>query len=284
MYMDDTVDLSYPYLEDDLSKTFGGFNSTKDKKYTIFLCIYKMNYGTSVPFLEFLLQKRTENKKEMYEFAKTDQFQCFHTTDENTDHIQFMNTCLEEILAILNLYEDISPKKLEKMYRGFYEMEDRHVVYAFFDVTLVKNKLNAKLGLSWTILDEIENSGVLGIPIKKSVSDLFSRNNKFVKEILHREKTVEPAILAIPVKDTVKKQHHRLFGKCFLFFLPEKEAAVSIRYAISPASPIYKIKEDVADITATEEHTKNNLMFTEHGKTYLCIRSRNDFTEISKIE
>jgi len=159
---DDTLESTHLFLSDnELSKEQEELANMLN--YTVFLCLYKINTQSKIPFLEFLFIKI----KDAYTFPN---FQYTYSSTEN----DFYDKCSL-------FYESIFNSSFSQQeYKGFTTYKD-HSVFVFLNIEDVKIPVlpvNTIIDMRWAIIDEINvRKRILTTNIDSSILLFFEENH-----------------------------------------------------------------------------------------------------------
>ena len=282
------------YLDQDfLSLNFGDLMDT-DNTYTIHIGIYRINRGSTLPFLEFLL----DTSGEIACFPNILNFHCPNIGggDDTTEHTHFMNECLDKLFDSL---PNLNIKNF--VYKGYQEgQEDQedttHNIFVIFEY-IPSTIFEFPTTLSWAILDEImyrkqyKNKQVEPLITNFFIKNPYMTNIHFsgdniqlpfpflgylCKDNLYNVENGESIL------DTTYK--HPWLGDFHYFssFPLENNNKILQRYAIFAIEPAKYLLKDISIISQEQkdEFTKKiqdidvvTLYFHENNIQYWCIRN-----------
>jgi hypothetical protein len=170
----------YNYLDKySLNKYFGEFQDLK-KTYTIHFCLYRINNECDTPFVQYILAKNGYS----YEFHKKT-FLCpniqYNNDGEEAQQcvILFNNFCIEYLIEILNVQDELTPYTTTSEYDGFIESSDNNI-HVFFNCSSFKN-IKLPQNTKSCLIDTILYSNDDETPISKQTKMFFEEN----PEIIH---------------------------------------------------------------------------------------------------
>jgi hypothetical protein len=115
-----------------LTKQFGDFQDYK-KQYTVF-CLYVINHDCDAPFVQYILAKNGQS----YEFPKTVSLLQYNKTAKKTQClISFNNFCIESLVDILRVQEELTPYTDHRIRRVLDDGENN--IYVFFNCSNFEN-------------------------------------------------------------------------------------------------------------------------------------------------
>jgi hypothetical protein len=306
--------LTYHYINDRLSRTFGTCMDYDAEMYKIHFCIFAINdachfKGAKKPFLQFAFEK----KSNIFSFPSID-FNCPHKQisgkddiTEEDDDVYFKNECIKKLLDIIEI-DKIDESMMDEIYKGFLEFDENNI-FVIFDLTnypLINFKTEKQQNMfflttelekyEWGIIDEIRKKEIQKIPIENIVLEFFQKY-RYMNEIKTNDKTLLPIPSSLylckyengsynNVSEEVninyeKRSEHPYLG-FFYFFSPTG----SKRYAVFSENNVVldrsfeKMKE--MDINEYNSILLNKSVFeyNENNQTIWCVKPDSLFCEL----
>ncbi len=306
--------LTYHYINDRLSRTFGTCMDYDAEMYKIHFCIFAINdachfKGAKKPFLQFAFEK----KSNIFSFPSID-FNCPHKQisgkddiTEEDDDVYFKNECIKKLLDIIEI-DKIDESMMDEIYKGFLEFDENNI-FVIFDLTnypLINFKTEKQQNMfflttelekyEWGIIDEIRKKEIQKIPIENIVLEFFQKY-RYMNEIKTNDKTLLPIPSSLylckyengsynNVSEEVninyeKRSEHPYLG--FFYFFSQTG---SKRYAVFSENNVVldrsfeKMKE--MDINEYNSILLNKSVFeyNENNQTIWCVKPDSLFCEL----
>jgi hypothetical protein len=266
----------YYYMGDKYLNQIYGFCMNPEIVKKIQLYVFRFNkkchyLGDPLPFLEIIC----ENSSEFPQFD----FQCPVTNDDDQ---YFKNECISQLINILPIENKLNDTIIDRLYRGFIEVDDTNLVVVFDISEFPDVELRNSHRYNFRIMDEIKNG----------IIDKYT----FMKDIKDASKQViDPPILLYMMKYTgnhfepiyedtnetnisllENRSNHPTFGNFYYFssdVLQKDQNKMLKRYAAFIRNPIDLTENVEADNLSIYSVIK----FKENEKTIYCIKPESLF-------
>ena len=264
----------YHYLENnnDLHKLFDFCHYNEDilQELKIYLCCYRLNNDTILPFLQFLLIENNGN----FTFPSFP-FKCATNIPENEDgeitskDVFFRNECIKCILKYIQPLEELEQNPFEDVFQGYVKSEkDENTLYVVMDISKFHVEENIL-----AIVDEIVNQHkVLDKDVTPETFQLFYENSDLMQIKNKWNKAIEIPLLLYRCsynekyknienedKDLISiiddRIEHPLLGNSYIFSsnpIDETVLHQLKRYCVFVKKPIY-IMKNLKDLELQED-------------------------------
>ena len=170
---------SFKYLDDSLlSQDFNSITLEDNlDEYHISLCIFKINQGLDIPFLQYLFSNNSTGIKFPSETLKFEVIQNIINDNDNNDDDELNNYYFDIIQSIFKKTFDIDDVDIKNLSRGF--IFHNNTFYIFVDITDIYNNYDIFYtgDFKFSIIDEIINrTKINDIPIPNDYISLFNEN------------------------------------------------------------------------------------------------------------
>jgi hypothetical protein len=295
-----------------LTKQFGDFQDYK-KQYTVHFCLYVINHDCDAPFVQYILAKNGQS----YEFPKKP-FLCSNIQQDGEKTTQclisFNNFCIESLVDILRVQEELTPYTMITEYDGFID-DGENNIYVFFNCSNFENIQPPKYS-RWCLIDTILQNNIDLTPISSQTTEFFNENPELINIIdEHGNPAPLPTELILCIEkdgeyipDPVVKPDKairlysppiktELFGNVFIFSAPIKssffsmfETPVSVnRHAVFIDKIKYLTGDSVENVDksviqnilkSSETEKYSGVSFKYNNNTYYSLISAKKFTSI----
>lgn len=173
-----------------LERDFGLCIGNKDitKKYTVYLCGYRVNEEGILPFLQYHMYLDNELFTfPSFTFHCVSHIQVDEDEERTPEQVFFQNECMKRVLELV----DIPPQQsIDHLYKGFIEIDTtENTVLVFFDLQNVDLKTSTHVRRVWATVDEIiHRQQILGYAIRDTLIGAFYKTPALYQ--LHNRKGV----------------------------------------------------------------------------------------------
>ena len=176
---DDNSYKNFKYLDDSLlSQDFNSITLEDNlDEYHISLCIFKINQGLDIPFLQYLFSNNSTGIKFPSKQLELKVIQNIINDNDDNDDDELNNYFFDNIQSIFKVTFDIDDIDIKNLLRGF--IFHNNAFYIFVDITDIYNNYDIFYtgDFKFSIIDEIINrTKINDIPIPSEYTSLFNEN------------------------------------------------------------------------------------------------------------